>query len=245
MSRVPTEGEIQMVLKNRPARVMRERLDMHPTYTVPEAAQMLAIGTRTLFSWYDGTDPILMAARMIGSVHLLSFRDLEEAYRVHLLRTKYNYSMQSLRVSMMNARKMFRTQHPLQRADAVQRCVNDLIYWQPPTRNRPARVTSLRTKPGQRYHPEIAELFSQRILSGQFIFPWRNAAHEPEAKPLSISPAIMSGRLVIAGTRVPVSIVAGMFREGMIPTAIAEQFRIETKTVEQALTHLKLHPKVA
>ncbi len=146
-----------------------------PTYTIPEAAAFLAINSRTLFSWYEGGEPILRASGRSGSTHLLSYRDLEEAYRVYLLRERFRFSLQFLRRSMLNAREMFGCQHPLQRADAVKECLKDLVYDSPARGPRPRTITSLGHQPGQQVVTEVVDLFGARIEAGNFIFPWRFA----------------------------------------------------------------------
>ena len=216
-----------------------------PTYTIPEAASFLAIKPRTLFSWYEGEEPILKASGQIGSVHLLSYRDLEEAYRVFLLREKHRFSLQFLRQSMRNARRMFRSQHPLQRADAVRECLNDLVYSQRARGGKPKITTSVGRHPGQRVFKEVFDLFAERIEPNNFIFPWRHAATDHQSRPVSINPNIMSGRLVISGTRIPATTIVGMKRAGMSSNLIASDFSLDLGTVEKAIVHLGLRQKAA
>lgn len=151
------------MLKNKPTRKPHQDIRNVPTYTIPEAAAFLAISCRTLFSWYKGDDPVLKASGAYGFIHLLSYRDLEEAYRIHLLREKHEFSFQFLRRSMRNARNMFRSQHPLQRVDAVKECLDDLIYDKPRRGNKPRTITSLGRRPGQSYVEEVVNLFAERI----------------------------------------------------------------------------------
>lgn len=80
------------MLKHKPVRKPRQDIRTLPTYTIPEAAAFLAIVPRTLFSWYEGDEPILRASGKYGSIHLLSYLDIEEAYRVYLLREKYQFN---------------------------------------------------------------------------------------------------------------------------------------------------------
>jgi len=216
-----------------------------PTYTIPEAAAFLAISPRTLFSWYEGYDPILKSSGCLGTVHLLSYRDLEEAYRLFLLREKHRFSLQFLRRSMGNARRIFHSRHPLQRADAVRKCLNDLVYCQQARAGKPNTTTSLGRKPGQQMIEEVVGLFAERIESNNFIFPWRYAATDHQSRPVSINPNIMSGRLVVAGTRIPVTTIVGMKRGGMTAKAIAQDFSLDVDTVEKAIVHLGLHQKAA
>jgi uncharacterized protein (DUF433 family) len=233
------------MIKEKPIRAKGQDIRTLPTYTIPEAAVFLAVNQRTLFSWYKGDEPILKASGNVGLVHLLSYQDLEEAYRVFLLREKYHYSLQFLRRSMHNARCMFKSQHPLQRADAIQKCLSDLVYDQPARGERPRTVTSLGKKPGQQFVAEVVDMFAERIDEGEFIFPWRFAAEDHQSRPVSINPNIMSGRLVVFGTRIPVKTIVGLKRKGMSASDIANDFSLDVDTVEKAIIHFGLRQKAA
>jgi len=218
---------------------------MLPTYTIPEAAVFLAIPRRTLASWYDGNDPVLKPSGQYGLTHLLSYRDIEEAYRVYLLRERFHFSFQTIRRSMANARRMFRSQHPLQRADAVKECLRDLVYDKPARGSNPRIITSLSEKPGQEIIEEVANMFAERIETGKFIFPWRFAATDHDSRPVSMNPRIMSGRLVVVGTRIPVTVLWGRKRAGLKVEEIAKDYGLDRKIVQQALTHIDVRQKVA
>src|SRR5256885_141712 len=92
------------VMTHKPVRELGQDIRTLPTYTIPEAASFLAIPTRTLFEWYAGQKPVLKPSGRSAGVALLSFRDLEESYKVHLLRSKEDYSLQYLRNAMAEAR---------------------------------------------------------------------------------------------------------------------------------------------
>jgi uncharacterized protein (DUF433 family) len=233
------------VLRDKPIRQRGQDIRTLPTYTIPEAAIFLAISRRTLASWYEGNDPILKASGQVGATHLLSYRDLEEVYRLYLLRERFHFSFQFLRRSMQNARKMFRSQHPLQRADAVKECLRDLVYDKPARGTRPRTVTSLGRKPGQEVIQEVANLFAERIEDGKFIFPWRFAATDHKSRPVSMNPHIMSGRLVVTGTRIPVSTLWGQRRAGAKVDQIAADYGLDRNTVQKALTHIDIRQKAA
>lgn len=205
----------------------------------------LAIPRRTLASWYEGNEPILKASGQYGVTHLLSYRDIEEAYRVYLLRERFDFSFQFLRRSMRNARKMFRSLHPLQRADAVKECLQDLVYDKPARGARPRMVTSLGKKPGQAVIEEVANLFAERIESGKFVFPWRFAATDHQSRPVSMNPKIMSGRLVVIGTRIPVRTIWARKHAGAKIDEIAADYGLDRYIIQQALTHIDLRQKAA
>jgi uncharacterized protein (DUF433 family) len=238
-------GASKNLLRRKPFRKPGQDIRALPTYTIPEAAAFLAIKRRTLSSWYEGNDPILKATGGYGSTHLLSYRDLEEAYRVHLLRERFGFSFQFLRRSMRNARKLFRSQHPLQRADAIKECLKDIVYDKPARGANPRAITSLGKKPGQKVIEEVANLFADRIEVGKFMFPWRFAATDHESRPVSMNPHIMSGRLVVAGTRIPVTTLWGQKRAGAKVDEIAKEYGLDREIVEKALTHIDLRQKAA
>jgi len=233
------------VKSGKPIREKGQDIRHVPTYTIPEAAGFLAVRRRTLFSWYEGDEPLLEASGRHGAAHLLSYRDIEEAYRVHLLRERSGFSLQFLRRSMSNARKMFGSRHPLQRADAVKECLTDLVYDKPARGKSPRTITSLGQKPGQQVVDEVADLFAERIVDGEFIFPWRFAATDHESRPVSMNPQIMSGRLVVAGTRIPVATLVGRKRAGESAGEIAKEYDLEPDTVEKALAHIGIRQKAA
>jgi uncharacterized protein (DUF433 family) len=233
------------VLKNKPVRQPRQDIRTLPTYTIPEAAVFLAIPRRTLASWYEGDEPILKPSGQYGLTYLLSYRDIEEAYRVYLLRERFHFSFQAIRRSMRNARRMFRSQHPLQRADAVKKCWRDLVYDKPARGSSPRTITSLSKKPGQEIIEEVANMFAERIESGRFIFPWRFAATDNQSRPVSMNPHIMSGRLVVTGTRIPVSVLWGRKRAGVKLEEIAKDYGLDREIVRQALTHIDIRQKAA
>lgn len=233
------------MLKNKPSRKPGQDIRTVPTYTIPEAAGFLAIPTRTMFSWYEGDEPILKASAIFGAIHLLSYRDIEEAYRVYMLRERFDFPLQFLRKSMRNARDMFRSQHPLQRADAVKKCLRDLVYDKPARGKKPRTITSLGRNPGQQMVEEVVDLFAERIVSGEFIFPWRFAATDHSSRPVSMSANIMSGRLVVAGTRIPVNVLLGSKRAGQTIAEIAVDYGLEPSVVEKALIHIGLRKKAA
>ena len=146
---------------------------------------------------------------------------------------------------MRNARKMFRSQHPLQRADAIKECLRDLVYDKPAYGKTPRTITSLGKNPGQQVVKEVADLFAERIVDGKFIFPWRYAATDHQSRPVSMNPRIMSGRLVISGTRIPVTTLLGRKRAGVRVDEIAKDYGLDRSVVEKALTHLDIRQKAA
>jgi uncharacterized protein (DUF433 family) len=91
---------------------------------------------------------------------------------------------------------------------------------------------------------EVADLFAERIEPDKAIYPWRFAATD-KSRPVSMNPRIMSGRLVVAGTRIPVGVLWGRKRAGVKVEEIAKDYGLDSDTVEKALTHIGVRQKAA
>jgi uncharacterized protein (DUF433 family) len=234
-----------MVLRNKPVRQPLQPLVDLPTYTLPEAAAFLAMSSRTLFDWYAGEHPILKPSGYIRNIPLLSFRDLEELYKVYLLRSKHEKSLQYLRKAMHDARQKTKSDHPLvdHEIDVMER----LALIVPGRGKRKRRAVVLGDDAVPDYFPEVVKAWGVRISKKQnAIFPWRFAADDDESTPVSMNPEVMSGRLVLTGTRIPVNVLWGRKLAGEKAEDIARDYRIDSHQVEQALAHVdKTLSKVA
>ena len=233
------------LLKNKPSRAPKQPLELLPTYTIPEAATFLAMSMLTLFEWYAGENPILKPSGFLGRVALLSFRDLEEVYKIHLLRAKYRQSLQYLRKAMQDAREITGSSHPL--LDHEIDVMDRLALIIPGRGRRKRRAVTLGDDSRPDYFPEVVKTWGVRIsVDRNELFPWRYASDDDQSTPVSMNPEIMSGRLVLSGTRIPVNMIWGRRLEGEKPEAIAEDYRIDVHQVRQALAHIdKALPKVA
>ena len=70
------------------------------------------------------------------------------------------------------------------------------------------------------------------------IFPWRFWERDNESTPVKIDPEVMSGRLVITGTRIPVRMIVDRIKRGQTATYLANDYRIPVESIEKALKHL-------
>lgn len=233
------------VLHLKPTRRPDQPLAELPTYTIPEAAMSLAMKPATLYDWYAGRDPILKPSGQIGNVALLSFRDLEEVYKVHLLRSIHAKSLQYLRRAMKDARDRTGSEHPLLTHQII---VMKRLAWIVPGRGKRRRqAVTLGDASLPNYFPEVVRAWGVRISKKpDQILPWRYAAQDNRSTPVSLNPEVMSGRLVLSGTRIPVNMMWGRMRAGERIEQIAEDYRIEARRVWQALAHVdETIPKVA
>lgn len=238
--------KLELMLHQKPTRQPKQPLAEFPTYTIPEAAVFLAMSKRRLQDWYIGEHPILKASGSIRNIPLLSFRDLEEAYKVYLLRSKHRKSLQYLRLAMSDARGRTGSDHPLltHEIDVMERLA--LII--PGRGKRKRKAITLGDPSVPDYFPEVVKAWGVRISKTRNeILPWRFAADDNESTPVSLSPEIMSGRLVLSGTRITVNLLWGRMKAGEKVEDIAEDYRINEKQVRQALAHIdeKALPEVA
>jgi uncharacterized protein (DUF433 family) len=213
------------------------------TYTIPEAASFLSIDPWTLFSWYTEKNPLLTPSGWYGESRrfaLLSFRDLEEAYKLHLLRTKHGKSMQYLRDAIADARIRSGSEHPLADCNFI---LLKYLALDIPARGRKSRkVVPLGSSEQSLYIPEVADTWGKRIVfdksgRGKQMFPWRFAEKDDESRPVSIDPQVMSGRLVVTGTRIPVIILRKRILNGETLERVADDYGLNPDTVRKALLH--------
>lgn len=241
------------MLSNKPMRAPRQDVRTLPTYTIPEAAVCLGINRWTLADWYDDSsaEPILKPSGSYlnnGNIKLLSFRDLEEAYKVHLLRTKHQKSMQYLQCALADARKESGSDHPLLECKMI--VFDRLALERPAKGKRPKQMIPLGGGQMPLYIPEVLETWGKRILEDSQgratqIFPWKQADTDDISKPVSINANVLSGRLVITGTRVPVDVLLGYYESGRTVEEIAKLYRLDVAIVRKALQHVEQQQKVS
>jgi uncharacterized protein (DUF433 family) len=231
--------------RNKPTRKDGESLYTFPSQTIPEAAQSLGIEQGTLYSWYSKSAPLLTPSAWYGEdnrIALLSFRDLEEAYKLHLLRTKYGQSMQYLEKALREARKESHSNHPLIDCKLV---VFNYLALDKPARGRRGRKMLPLGFAGKKSQliPEVVDTWGRRIVSDRSgktvrIFPWRKAKTDDVSRPVSIDPEVLSGRLVVTGTRIPVRVLLRRKEHGESTRSIAKDYGLDPDIVVKALIHL-------
>lgn len=233
--------ESEYVFKHKPVRLPGEELYVHPTYTIPEAAEYLAMDSWTLHSWY--ADEILKPSGWYGKHHafpLLSFRDIEEAYKIYLLRTKFGYSMQRIREALPKARRVSGSEHPLITHNFI--AFKELCIELRGRKKTDRFVESLGPVQRPLLIPEVTDAWGKRIVSrgkGRIqIFPWRFAEEDEVSRPVSLDPEVMSGRLVVTGTRIPVVVLRSRNLKGESPSSIASDYGIDEDVVQKALDHI-------
>jgi uncharacterized protein (DUF433 family) len=228
----------KIVFHHKPIREPGQDISTLPTYTLPEAAAFLAISQRTLFSWYSSKNPVLKPSGSVGGMMLLSFRDLQEAYKVHILRSKEHFSLQYLRKAMTQARKEYGSQHPLIELGRDIAILDKLIVSTPRRGRQPRRSVALGSPETSPYFPEVVKAWGKRIVPMTRIYPWRYLKRDDTSRPVTLDPNVMSGRPVVTGTRIPVNILWGRIKAGEKVESIAKDYHLDAKRVRQALRHV-------
>lgn len=159
------------------------------------------------------------------------------------MRSVHHLSMQSVRMALDNLPSVTKAKRPLL-SENLKVFEKSLLY-DKPAHGKSARQIldiSRHIKHRQSAIPEVVDIWANRVLrhSGKAvaIFPWRYWNTDSESKPVQIDPAVMSGRLVVTGTRIPVSILVGRRATGESTAAIAADYRLAVDRIEKALRHV-------
>jgi uncharacterized protein (DUF433 family) len=96
--------------------------------------------------------------------------------------------------------------------------------------------------------PEVIGQFATRVewdsrSQVARLFPWKHWTTEETnsaKRPVSIDPQVLSGRLVITGTRVPAETVLARKLAGESVRHLAKDYRVPEQTIVDALRHLGL-----
>lgn len=243
-------GYASQVVSQKPIRGEREELRSFPTYSIPEAAASIAASPRTLRAWYQDTN-LLSATTTTDGIHYLSFEDLTEAFVLYNLRNWMGYSMQRVRVILDNLRAESRTERPLL-DDNLGLLLGHLVLNKNKRGKRPRQVIDMCIRGRQLALPELYDLIGKRILRDSRghpykIFPWRLLLEDEQSAPVSMSPDVMSGRLVVSGTRITVETLLALRAGGRQESEIARIYRLDPAIVKKVFQHIDrpIHQKAS
>ena len=228
-------------IEREPRRANQNLLE-YPTYTIPEAALYLGMPKRTLQSWvYD--KPVWSVSGFEQRVRLLSFKDLAQAYFIEFICKHIGISGRMAREVLKNAQLETKSRYPLLHQD-IRVFFKHVLIDKPATRKWRRHVVDL-SQNRQLVMEEVVDLFASRIrrnAKGELeqIYPWRLWKEGDKRRPVTIDPRIMSGRLVITGTRIPVQTIALRKKSGEQIRDIARDYGLKQETIKQALRHLGL-----
>jgi uncharacterized protein (DUF433 family) len=224
-------------------RIPRQRgqsLRDYPTYTIPEAAIFLGMPVRTLRRWVLDK-PLWKIAGANRDVPLLSFRDIAQIYYIELVRSHFALTVTDARRVLELSRKESRAQYPLL-SKHVRTFFKHIILTKPPRGKQPRRDVDL-SHSRQLGIPEVVDMFATRMRrSGtdvKKLYPWRYwIPGKREETPVSIDPEVMSGRLVITGTRIPVQVLLSRKEAGEPISEIASDYNLNVDEINLAISHI-------
>ncbi len=202
----------------------------------------MAIPARTLQYWFAGPNRVYEPSGQYGTYSLLSFRDAAEAYRLFLLREFYQIPPHRIRLFLNSLRKESTHRFPL--SELPLKVLEKTLVYDKPAQGKHGRCVIDLSGSRQLVFHQIADQFGKRIIEDAhrtplMIYPWRRLVEDADGRPVSINPEIMSGTLVVTGTRVPVGTLLGMKRLGKTTQEIANRYRLSRAEVERALQHLE------
>jgi uncharacterized protein (DUF433 family) len=206
----------------------------YPRYSVEEAARYLKIPVTTLASWtrgYTRTDKHGHRVRYSGVIRLadpqrglLSFFNLAEAYVLRFARSKH-VSLKRIRLAVEYIRSVHDGEHPLLHPKLATSHGSIFI--------RELGLLLNASRHGQLAMKQILAKHLSAIRRGPDGLP-EELAPLPN-KVVSISPFFSSGEPVVAGTGIMVSILVSRSGAGDSPDAIARDYGLDRKTIEQAV----------
>jgi uncharacterized protein (DUF433 family) len=212
-----------------------------PLYTISEAALYLAMPKATLRYWVC-EHPLWHIAGGDLPTTLLSFRDLTQAYYVEVVRHHYKLSLNKAREIIEQAKKESRSKYPLLE-DNILLFNRHVIMDKRASKRQPRRLVDLTSHRQLALEPVIQPFATRVRWSTQGItqiYPWRYWSGESSdtSRPVSISPEIMSGKLVVTGTRIPVEVIAERRSQDESVSSIARDYHLPEDSIKQALRHL-------
>ena len=221
---------------NRIPRASNQSLRDYPTYSIPEAALFLAMSRRTLQSWiYD--KPFYKLSNIDQSQQRsLSFNDLAQFYFLRFIREHARFSDDQARELLKYTQDVTGSEYPLLKEDI--RILPRHVYLK-----RGKDVLDLINPRGQFVFDEMLSIFASRFDRDDLglmsiLYPWRLWRNEEdERRPVSIDPQVMSGRLIITGTRIPAMVLATRTKRGESIKEIAKDYGISQHRVLESLRH--------
>jgi uncharacterized protein (DUF433 family) len=198
-----------------------------PAYTCSQAAQYLGLSTSTLYGWI-ADDGLIAPPRE----NTLSFNNLAEAHVLKAMCRVDLLPLQRIRKALGELAQTRQTSHPLLdeafETDGVDLCIRE-----------EADVVHL-SKHSQREIRECVALFLHRIQRNEEckvtrIYPFVVAERADEPKAMSISPTVLFGKPVLAGTGISTSIIAGRFTARDSLHDLAAEYQVDIATLEDVI----------
>jgi uncharacterized protein (DUF433 family) len=221
-------------LPRAPHQVLRD----YPTYSIPEAAIILAMSRRTLQRWVSDK-PFFTVSGDDQPQKLLSFKDLAQFYFLKFLRKHAHLNDRQAREVLDYARQATGSAYPLLH-ESIGVWPRHVVWT-----SKDQSVLELFKPKGQYVFRQTLSIFASRVdRDGRGvalrIYPWRLWRDGDTRKPVAVDPMVLSGRLVITGTRIPLLSVAARTKSGEKVPDIAKDYGISQQRITQSLRHLEI-----
>lgn len=215
-----------------------------PAYLLKEAAHYTGVPVGTLRDWTAGgayrtakgqtrSKPLVMLPQ--NGVPLLSFINLIEVHVLSAIRREHRIAMPRVRKALDFLSQRYDSKHPLAEHDLDTDGIDLFV-------DKFGELINI-SRGGQLAMKEILKVYLQRIerdengLARQ-LFPFtRPASDAKDPKVVAINPRIAFGKPVVSGTGVPTSIIAERYKTGESIAEIADDYRLQTNEIEEAIRY--------
>ncbi|HEX5715999.1 MAG TPA: DUF433 domain-containing protein [Thermoanaerobaculia bacterium] len=212
-------------------------------YGVVQVARYLGLSATTLRQWVLGRPYRTKAGEEFSgplirlpysSRPLLSFTNLVEAYVLASLRRKHRIKMHKIREALVYLEQKLGSDHPLA-TEQLETFGGSLFI------RKYGQLLDL-PEEGQLAMEEVLRPYLQRIehdASGWAVrlFPVRHQAEANAPRVVVIDPYVSFGKPTVAGTGVSVAILLDRFAAGESMAALADDYDLDIKQVEEAIRY--------
>jgi uncharacterized protein (DUF433 family) len=217
-----------------------------PAYTISEAAHYVRMPEATLRSWMAGRSyPVSGQKRVSKPViqfddpkrKFLSFINLVEVHVLTAIRRRHGIKLPKVRRALQYVKQEFAIERPLIH-ESFQTDGLDLFV------ERYGQLINA-SREGQQAMKDIISVYLQRIERDTTGLPVRlypftretesDVTLRSDPRLVVMTPDVSFGRPFIAGTGVPVSAIYERYKAGDSVADLAQDFRLETSAVEEAI----------
>lgn len=208
-------------------------------YTIPEAAAYISVPERTMRSWFRGDRRLFRPTYEQGSSIFLSFFDVTEAYVIETLRTHWDFKPRKLRKIVTFLRNKTGHGRPLLKQVGVIKEFQALVV---PSRQKGKIIHTDIAGDENLVFEDFVKTLAVRIkrdAKGKPVLLYPGDSTIDDSLPVSMDPDVMSGELVVTGTRIPASRIMANYLAGKTPEKIADSFRLSRDLISKVIQHFE------